>query len=247
MAQTIHLRQDDTQIGYVSQLPNLGSANPIGMEQPRRRPIGPRKPQEAEEHFPPLTVSLPAFVRNGSDGDLRRLIYSLVSLSGLMERNREYFAAYIGVSVAQFLMMTVIAEVSEATVSLIADRLSVSTQFVTIEINKLVAKEIIQRRPNPADRRSAFLGLTPKGVSLLRELGPLRRKINDITFHSLARERAELLQEILDDLVVDARRAVHDLEAPDMRDKMAPSAVVAGRGKPPPDSGLVGGKSTRKR
>jgi DNA-binding MarR family transcriptional regulator len=177
-----------------------------------------------EEAFPPLSVSLEAFVKDGSDQGFRRLIYSLISLSDFMERNRDYFAEYIGVSSAQLLMMAVIAETSDPTVSGVAERLSVSSQFVTMEIGKLIAKEIVQKRPNQADRRSIILSLTTKGETLLRELGPVRRKINDMTFRSLNKERAKALQEIVDDLNIDARSAIHELDAPHMRGKKAPTA-----------------------
>jgi DNA-binding MarR family transcriptional regulator len=173
--------------------------------------------------FPPVSTSLGVFVNNGSDRDLRRLIYSLYSLSMLMGRNREYFASYIGVSSAQYLMVTVIAENGDSTVSFIADRLAVSSQFVTMEVNKLIAKGMVAKRTNEADRRSAFLSLTAKGHAVLEELGSVRMRVNDQTFGSLDHAKARLLQEILDRLISDARAAAHALEAPDMRGRMAPS------------------------
>ena len=178
----------------------------------------------SDEAFPPLTTSLGTFARDGSDRAFRRLIYSFVSLTGFMEASRDYFAAYIGVSSPQLLMMGVIAETPGSNVSAIAERLSVSTQFVTMEIGKLIAKDIVLKRPNEVDRRGVLLSLTAKGQTLLRELGPVRRKINDMTFRSLTEERAKALQEIVDGLIIDARTAVHELDAPDMRGKKAPTA-----------------------
>lgn len=179
-----------------------------------------------DETFPPLTTSLVTFIKDGSDREFRRLIYSFVSLTGLMEANRDYFAAFIGVSSPQLLMMGVIAETPEPNISAIADRLGVSAQFVTTEIGKLIAKDVVRKRPNEADRRGVLLNLTPKGKTLLRELGSVRRKVNDMTFRSLTDARASELQRILDDLIRDARIAVHELDAPDMRGKKAPTALT---------------------
>jgi len=120
--------------------------------------------------------------------------------------------------------MAVIAETMEPTVSGVAERLGVSSQFVTMEIGKLIASEIVRKRPNEADRRSMILSLTAKGEALLRELGPVRRKINDMTFRSLNEERARALREIVDRLLIDGRIAVHELDSPNMRGKQAPSA-----------------------
>ena len=152
------------------------------------------------------------------------MIYSLTALSSLMVRNREHFAAFIGVTDAQYMMITMIAENAGATVGKVADLLGVSSQFVTIEIAKLVKKNIVAKKPNEADRRSMILELTAKGRTLLYELGPLRRGANDTTFRSLSDPRAKTLQEIVTTLVEDARNALHELEAPQMRGVTAPSA-----------------------
>jgi DNA-binding MarR family transcriptional regulator len=197
-----------------------------------KRPAG---STSAEEKFPPLSTSLPQFLKEGSDRTLRKIIYELTSLSGLMIQNRGHFAAYIGVTDAQYMMMALIAEDANATVGRLADGLGVSSQFVTVEVAKLMKSDIVEKRANPDDRRSMLLALTPKGQALLRELGPVRRRTNDLTFQSLTAERAALLQETLAALIADARIALHQLESPQMRGKRAPSAPSEiGRGKDQP-------------
>src|ERR1700704_6190995 len=98
----------------------------------QRRP-GRTKPQQdvasADEAFPPLTTSLECFVKAGSDREVRSLIYDLTSLFNLMLRSRKQFASYIGVTEAQMLIMTIIAETQAATVGHIAKQLNVSSQF----------------------------------------------------------------------------------------------------------------------
>src|SRR5258708_13137357 len=49
-----------------------------------------------EETFPPLSTSLAAFVKDGSDREFRRLIYDLLGLANLMRFNADRFARYIG-------------------------------------------------------------------------------------------------------------------------------------------------------
>jgi MarR family transcriptional regulator, organic hydroperoxide resistance regulator len=178
----------------------------------------------AADRFPPLSTSLETFVKDGSDRRLRRLIYDLTSLFNGMVSNRRHFAAYMGVSEAQALMMFMIAETQDATVGQVAQRFNVSSQFATIEIGDLVKNDIVEKRPNEADRRSMFLRLTAKGKNLLRELAPLRRQANDTHWRSLTEDRATILQEILSDLIVDGRAALHELDAPHLLGKMAPSA-----------------------
>jgi len=143
-----------------------------------------------------------------------------------MVSNRKRFAAYIGVTEAQLLMMTIIAETGDTTVGQIAQRLNVSSQFVTIEIGDLVKKDIIEKQLNEADRRSMLLTLATRGRNLLGELAPLRRKVNDIHWRSLTEDRAEILQEIVSALLSDGKIAAHELDAPEVRGKLAPSAQL---------------------
>src|SRR5215208_1796729 len=210
---------------------------PAGADSKADRRPKPRTDQASRgEAFPPLSVSLKSFVKGQSDREFRRLIYSLVGLAHLMARNREHFGAYIGVTDPQYVIMTFIAESPQATVGQLADQMNVSSQFVTIEVGKLIQKNIVEKRPNHADRRSSLLHLTSKGDRLLRELGPLRRRINDLMFRSLTQDRATVLQEIVDTLLLDGKSALHELEAPRMRGMKAPSAgseadedIAAGR------------------
>jgi MarR family transcriptional regulator, organic hydroperoxide resistance regulator len=166
------------------------------------------------ERFPPLSTSLPTFVQNGSDAEFRALIYELTSLFNIMQRNRRHFGGHIGVSETQALILMMLAEVTDVTVGYIARRLEVSSQFVTIEVGKLVASRLVEKRPDELDRRSVRLKLTAKGEGLVRDLAPLRRKANDTMFRSLDRERARALRTILADLIADGRIALHDLQAP---------------------------------
>jgi MarR family transcriptional regulator, organic hydroperoxide resistance regulator len=170
-----------------------------------------------------LSTSLKGLLKEGSDRDFRRLIYNLLSLSNVMVRNREHFAAYIGLTDQQYVILTILYETPGATVSHIANQIHVSSQFITLETGKLIKKGLIDKRPNETDRRSVSLSLTERGQTLLREVWPLRLRTNDLTFQSLTRERAAILDEIIGKLVMGAKIALHELEAPQRSGQKAPS------------------------
>jgi MarR family transcriptional regulator, organic hydroperoxide resistance regulator len=202
-----------------------------GTKSRTRRDRIPRNNEEAPEHatlteerFPPLTISLRSFVKDGSDREFRQLIYALTRLQNQMARHVKLFAAYIGVTEAQYLMMRIIAETPDATVGYLAQRVYVTSQFVTIEIGGLIKKNIVEKRPNSADRRSMFLGLTRKGKRLLGELAAIMRKGNDIHFRSLTEERVRLLQEMINTLVTDGMSSLREVYAPLLDGRRAPSA-----------------------
>jgi DNA-binding MarR family transcriptional regulator len=203
-----------------------------------------------EDRFPPLSTSLEIFTKDGSDRELRRLIYDLTSLANLMVRTRRNFAAYIGVTEAQALMMMIIAETQGTTVGHIAQQLDVSSQFVTTEIGDLVKKSIVEKRLNEADRRSMFLDLTSKGKSLFREMAPLRCKVNDTMFRSFSEDRARAFKDTITALISDTRIALYELGAPDQRGKTAPSAqsetkANVGAGRATPRNGAANHKANR--
>jgi DNA-binding MarR family transcriptional regulator len=183
-----------------------------------------QSPSVGADRFPPLSISIGHFLKDGSDREFRQLIYHLLSFSSLMTRHRDYYASYIGVTGSQYSMISVIAENRTVTVSQIANHMRVSSQFVAAEIGKLMRNDLVQKWPNETDGRSMYLGLTAKGENLLRELGPIRRDSNDLMYGSLTDERAKALREIIDALIVDAERAIHALNAPDKRGKKAPLA-----------------------
>jgi DNA-binding MarR family transcriptional regulator len=184
-----------------------------------------RKQRESgtTERFPPLSISMENFLKDGTDREFRHLINSLLSFSALMMRHREYYASYIGVTGSQYSMMAVIAEARFATVSDVAEQMHVASQFVTAEISKLIKKNIIEKTPNETDRRSMHLRLTLRGQNLLRELGPIRRESNDLMYGSLTEDRGIALQAIIDALIEDANSALHALDAPHRRGRKAPS------------------------
>src|ERR1700733_15268326 len=184
-----------------------------------------RKQREAgtTERFPPLSISIETFLKDGTDREFRHLIYSLLSFSTLMIRHRENYASYIGVTGSQYSMMAVVAEARLATVGYVAEQMGVASQFVTAERYKLIGKNIIEKTPSETDRRSMHLWLTLKGQNLLRELGPIRRESNDLIYRSLTAARRKALQEIIDTLIQDANSALHKLDAPHQRGRKAPS------------------------
>ena len=175
------------------------------------------------ERFPPLSISMETFLKDGTDREFRHLINSLLSFSALMMRHREYYASYIGVTGSQYSMMTLIAEAGFATVGDVAEQMHVASQFVTAEINKLIREGIVEKTPNATDRRSMHLKLTLKGQNLLRELGPIRRESNDLMYGSLTEDRGRALREIIDTLIEDANSTLHALDAPHLRGRKAPS------------------------
>jgi DNA-binding MarR family transcriptional regulator len=94
-------------------------------------------------------------------------------------------------------------------VSDVARRLHVSTAFITLESGSLEQAGLIEKKPNPKDRRGVLLRLTRRGESLVERIGPERQRVNDHLFGSLSakdfRRLSETLSSLLDDFAYTVR------------------------------------------
>ena len=204
-----------------------GPARPADIGPPARvpgsaDPAGAGTHEEGQERAVASTTLAP-LLKDGSERSFRTLIVRLMSLVNLMRRNQERFGEFIGVSLPQFQMLVVVNDNPGLTIGDIASRLEVTSPFVTAEIGKLVAQGVVEKRQSAEDRRVVHIHLTDHGFALIRELGPLRRRTNDLMFGSLTAERAALLYEMVDMIVSDGRQANHELDGPDRRNQRAPS------------------------
>ena len=75
----------------------------------------------------------------------------------------------------------------------LAGHLRVAPRSVTDVVDVLEQRGLLERHPDPGDRRATVLGLTPSGRQLLAEIGAIRRADSDAYFARLTeRDRAAL-------------------------------------------------------
>jgi long-chain acyl-CoA synthetase len=85
-----------------------------------------------------------------------------------LAKHLENGLAPLDVSVSQYRVLALLAEGSAAS-SALAGRLAVSPPSLTAVVDGLVARDLVTRTPDPADRRRLTLELTPAGRALLLE------------------------------------------------------------------------------
>jgi len=160
----------------------------------------------------PLTVSRPALLAGGSDGEFRRLIHDLIAYGHKLDACRDAFAAIAGISGAQYEILMLVSRADGLSIGEVAERVHRSGAFITIEANKLASQGILDKAADPADGRRVLLKLTPKGVALLERLAPYQRRINDVLFERLDAKRFRALRALAAELVASGDRAVAMLE-----------------------------------
>lgn len=161
---------------------------------------------------PPLTVSRPELLVDGSDRRFRQLVHGLFGFLALHEAVRSGHAARIGLAGIEYTVLIAIghlaAEEGDVSVNRVAAHLHLSATFVTTVTNKLLKRALIHKRPDPRDRRRVRLEVSDTGRAKLAELAPVQRQVNDVQFECLSAAEFKILLGMIDRLIASSERAV---------------------------------------
>jgi DNA-binding MarR family transcriptional regulator len=158
---------------------------------------------------PPLTVSRPELLRDGSDGDFRRLVNGLLALSSRHEALRDGHAARIGLAGPAYTILITVRHLgAPVTVGGVAEHMKVTAPFITAETAKLVARGLLSKRRDLEDGRRVLLSVTPQGEALLAALAPVQRRVNDVEFAPLSARDFRALLRLVERLVPAADAAL---------------------------------------
>lgn len=163
------------------------------------------EPEAAADGSPadlPPTVTLDALLdREGgraTDRRFRQMLYDLLYLESRMREARDRLGGAIGLTGPGYTVLMTVAQYRDSSapgagvrVRDVADRLHVSGAFVTAEVNRLVARGLVSKRPDPADGRAVRLVVTAAGHREICTLLPRIRAVNDHFFRGLS--QAEFL------------------------------------------------------
>jgi DNA-binding MarR family transcriptional regulator len=156
----------------------------------------------------PATVSRKALLAGGSDAEFRGLIHDLIAYGHKLDACRDGFAAVAGISGVQYEVLMLVSRAEGLSIGEVAARLHRSGAFITLEVNKLTARGILDKVSDPADKRKVLLRTNPKSDAMLERLAPYQQRINDVLFESLDAKRFRALRALAAELVADGDRAV---------------------------------------
>ena len=123
---------------------------------------------------------------------LLNIIYTANWISSIQN---EFFKPY-GISPQQYNILRILRGAGKAiSVQTIKDRMLERSPNATRLMDKLIAKELINRIPCPEDRRVVHIEITIKGLQLLKDIDATFR---DDLLHNLTNEEALQLSDLLD-------------------------------------------------
>jgi DNA-binding MarR family transcriptional regulator len=159
----------------------------------------------------PATVSRPVLLIKGSDERFRQLVYDLLTIATRMTLMREHLGRRMGITGPQYSVLMAIAQLQGRAgvgVGTIARRLHVSSAFIATETGKLVQAGLLDKRPNPKDRRRVLLNLTRAAHALIERNRLEIRAVNDAFFGALSRSAFTAISSATAALVLSSRRAM---------------------------------------
>jgi DNA-binding MarR family transcriptional regulator len=122
----------------------------------------------------------------------------VADVSRLMRRNFDARARGIGVTRQQWQVLTMLRRNEGVNQGRLAELLEVEPISVCRMVDRLQEAELVERRADPADRRSWRLYLTAKAEDLLAELRPMAEAMVDDMLEGLAEAEREALRDGLE-------------------------------------------------
>ena len=122
----------------------------------------------------------------------------LADTARLMRRSFDARARQIGVTRPQWRVLSVLRRSEGINQGGLAELLEVEPITVCRMVDRLQEAELVERRPDPVDRRSWLLFLTPKAQDLLGLLRPLAEEMLDEALEGVGEDDRAILFNSLD-------------------------------------------------
>jgi DNA-binding MarR family transcriptional regulator len=105
------------------------------------------------------------------------------------------------VTVAEWVLMRALYGADSLAPSRLAEQLGLTRGAITRLADRLVAKDVVTRTPDPSDARAQILALTAKGRGLVPKLAALADQNDAEFFDHLSAEERSSLERVLKDIV----------------------------------------------
>ncbi len=113
-------------------------------------------------------------------------------------RNSQLFKQY-GISLQQFNVLRILRgqHKQPATINLISERMLDKSSNASRLVDKLVIKELVERKECPNDRRAVDILITDKGLEVLSRLDIVLKDFHQVVETKITKEEAQNLNELL--------------------------------------------------
>ena len=123
----------------------------------------------------------------------REFAFTLNDVARLLRTYADHRAAAFGITRAQWAVMARLDRQEGLKQSELAEMLDLQPITLTRLLDRLSECGLIERRPDPNDRRAKLLYLTPKAKPLLEQLGDLGEELMTTALAGVEREHIEMM------------------------------------------------------
>lgn len=160
---------------------------------------------------PPLSVTRPELLEDGSDRAFRKVIWGMLVVAQRLQKYPEAFGKHLGMSSAMYMVLIATAHCQGAAgigIRALAEHMHLPPPHVTTTVGKLVRKGLLVKRPNPEDGRAVLVSLTAAGHESLRRLSPFQSSVNDALFDRLTKGEFKTFARFIDLFVENTENAL---------------------------------------
>jgi DNA-binding MarR family transcriptional regulator len=197
---------------------NAPSKKPL-LRGPARKPA-PRGAKRAakqspdDAYQPPKTISRIDYLKDGRDHAFRAGVYAMVSGLGALLRCRDIFGKSLNLTGSQFAVLIGTAYrqgTGGVTIRELADHVGLAAPHVTTEVSRLIAMNLLIKRPHTVDRRSVLVCLSPSGEAEVERIAPLVRGVNDILFDGIDYQEFQAVSRVMRTLTVNVEKVFSEM------------------------------------
>src|SRR5215469_9103381 len=143
----------------------------------------------------------------------RELAFSINDVARMLRTYADYKAGQFGITRAQWVVLVRLDRFEGLKQNELADMLDLQPITLTRLLDKLSDNGLIERRPDPSDRRAKRLFLTPAARPLLKRLAQLGEETMSSTLAGIDRESVEQMVSQLAVAKENLRRLIQDRHA----------------------------------
>jgi MarR family transcriptional regulator, transcriptional regulator for hemolysin len=143
----------------------------------------------------------------------REFGFILNDVARMLRTYADYKASQFGITRAQWVVLVRLDRFEGLKQAELAEMLDLQPITLTRLLDRLAECDLIERRPDPNDRRAKLLFLTPKAKPLLEQLGDLGEELMTTALAGLEREHIEMMVAKLAIVKENLRQAIQQKNA----------------------------------
>jgi DNA-binding MarR family transcriptional regulator len=151
-----------------------------------------------------------------------RVESTLMATARLVREAFDARLAPLGLNLTQASLLAYVTEFGATSQTRLADRLGIGRAAIGSVVDRLQARGLVERRPDPADRRVWLVAITPGGLELAHRVDEVDEVLRAELRHGIGREERQALAWVMTRLQQNLQHAIRRTPTADHRSTPVP-------------------------